>query len=181
MKSRRKSKLYLLIYNKSILAISSDLEKLQKYIMQFKEFFLINQEKFYYECEEDSKRISFLINRYQDQLFIRDFSKNILLTDMEISYYKKTFESLYSDFKRMMATTLKMDQLLNIDLKLKASIMENFDKLYENIRSYETFLDTLNKDMIFDHYISNPLETRWMIDMEHELEWSYHKNMEKDD
>lgn len=182
MRPSRISRLYILIYNQSnIIAISDELENLQKYILQFKEFFLINQDKFHYRCESNYEKISKLINRYSDELFVRNFTDNILLTDLEISYHSPIFQEMYSDFKRMMATTLKLDGILDLDLELKSSIMKNFDSLYDKISSYEDFLNTLNRDILFSNYITDPLTTRFLYDSNKEMEWGYEKCMYKGD
>lgn len=181
-RNRGKRKLYLLIYNQvNIIAISDDLLELQKYISQFKEFFLINQDKFQYKCEENGERISKIVNRYADELFVREFTRDILLTDLEISYHSPLLQELYSDFKRMMAAIIKMNDILNVDLELKSSMMSNFDKLYDKIYSYESFLNTLNRDILFSNYITDPLTTRFLYDESSDLEWNYRRNVDKED
>lgn len=140
-----------------VVAISEEMETIALYIQQFSKYFRNHRE---YEIDtvteaECPKLFDKNIMKYSN-LYIHPFSDNIVLTDREITYYTPMFREMYENMKTMLSQCVLNCSILNLTIEEKKMNMDLFDRMYEKIHSYQSFLNSLDKDVIFEKYFISP-------------------------
>ena len=153
-----RQKLYVLKNNIGILAISEELMDIAKYIDQFESYFVENQ----YEITEITDRIKVrqYLSMYREK-YLHYFTNDIILTDMEITYYhKEVFGEIYENMKIMISQSYLNLQLIKMDAEEIELNTKFSDMMYEKIHSYQMFLDSMRTEEILRRYICKPLDAQ---------------------
>lgn len=80
---------------------------------------------------------------------------SIIMSRLEYAFYYPTFMNLYNDMKTTISSLLMYNKLLG----LKPNIVSNDEikQLYNNCKDFNTFMNSLDKDTLFNTYISHPV------------------------
>ena len=81
--------------------------------------------------------------------------ESIIMSRLEYAFYYPTFMNLYNDMKTTISSLLMYNKLLG----LKPNIVSNDEikQLYNNCKDFNTFMNSLDKDTLFNTYISHPV------------------------
>lgn len=147
--------IYYILFCKSLdasIGISNDIKMVNKYIDQFdiNKYDITILKKSFTNDLDESDELSILELKY--------LSNNIVLTNLEIQYYNEYLKKLYEDMKTTISSLIVYSNigLLTNDEKQRLQNMAKF--LYGNrMMSYEEFLDSLDRDILFSKIIINPI------------------------
>lgn len=147
---------YTLTYNQSLVAISENVDLISKYLNQFA----------YSYFKDGIEYKTARINSYSEcntimssfpELLLHHFNDDIVLTDMEITHYSKIFREMYENQKIMISQCMMNNSILKLTPEEKKLNMDLFEMMHSKIYSYQSFLDSLDSDMLLKNYIIDPL------------------------
>lgn len=150
---RTVSKMYILFIDTKILAMSESVNDIYHYIEQFKEYFINHND--YKIIFEDISRGK-LCNQYMEY-YLHYWNSDIILTDREISYYSELFHKMYEDTKTMISQCMLNNSIMKLSMEEKTLNTRLFETLHSKVYSYQSFLDSLDSEVILKKYIVNPL------------------------
>ena len=144
---------YFFVYSKqidSVIAIGDSIDIVNKYISQFN----ISENN----IEIFSKN---LINGLEKEsltlLELSYINSDIVLTSMEDIYYRKYLCKLYDDMKTTISSLILYSNIGILTDSQKNDLKHMSKLLYNNMSTYEEFLDNLDKSILFEKIIQNPI------------------------
>lgn len=161
----RKQKLYLLMQDDDISAMSENIEEIIKYKNQFPDYFT-----------DDNCRVVEIVNKSYIDKLISNYSSRVLewltdkiiVTHFECEYYDKQLRSSYKDTKTMMSQMILMIKMTTLSIDDKCQLQRTFDMLYGHIKSYDDYLSKLDYHQVMKTYIMDPKTCQAMIRLDKE-------------
>ena len=146
--------MYVLYIEEKVIAICEELEPMAKYIDQFENYFG-NMKS--YEIRKVNSRVesSKLFVKYS-HLYLHPLTDDIVLTDIEISYYSEELRKMYMNNKTMIAQAYLNTKIMSFDSDESLLNEQFMNMMYSKFTSYESFLDSLDKNMLIRNYFVNP-------------------------
>ena len=93
-----------------------------------------------------------------DEMFnLTYLSPNVVLTNMEIEYYNDHLRSLYEDMKTAVASLIVYSNIGLLSEENKMNLRDTSEFLYEKMGSFDDFIDSLDRQMLFSAIIQNPI------------------------
>ena len=146
--------MYILYIEEKVVAICEELEPISKYIEQFGNYFE-NMKSYEVYFERNRLESSKLFVKYS-HLYLHPLTDDIALTDMEISYYSEELRKMYMNNKVMIAQAYLNMKMMSFDSNEYRLNEEFIDMMYSKFTSYESFLSSLDRDMLIRNYFVNP-------------------------
>lgn len=143
---------YFFVYSEqidSVIAVGDSIDIVDKYISQFN---IIDNIKIFTKnlingLEED--KLSLLELTY--------INSDIVLTSMEDIYYRKYLSKLYDDMKTTISSLIVYSNIGMLLDNQKEDLKHMSKLLYDNMSTYEEFLNNLDKSVLFEKIIQNPI------------------------
>ena len=147
------SRIYILLIDGKIIAMSEMVEDIYKYISQFQEYFT-NHTEYQVICETNLNSNLYLSNI---DYILHYWNTDIILTDREITFYSTMFRNMYENTKIMISQCMINNAIMKLSIEEKTLNTKLIETLHEKVHSYQSFLDSLDKDVVLQKYIINPL------------------------
>ena len=158
--------LYLVINsaNGIVIAVGNTKEITDKYISQFNIKSQVNIV---------TKNVS--DDRYDEDglLNIQYLSNDVVLTTIEMQYYNDTLKKMYDDMKTSITALILYSNIGDMSINDAFNLKGTSKFLYEKMKSYEDFIDSLNRNILFSNIIHNPLTMYNILKDYHTMQTRY--------
>lgn len=156
--------LYILKIDDNVVCISHTLENIHSYISQFETYF-VDHSSYEIDSIRNGFRETEIMNKYSN-VYLYHLNDEIVLTDLEITYYSNLFREMYMNEKTLVSQMLLNNSIMNFTMEERIMNTKTFDMMYAKMKTYESFLNSLDTSVIFEKYIVNPWiaysETEWL-------------------
>ena len=160
---KTRENLYALYSSDSILAISDNEKNIYQYYLEFKSYFDETYSQVSVAPIVSKNKIYEIIAKYNDTHWLYWLTDEIILTATEYNYYSKYLRKMYEDTKNMMSQLLILNKFTNLSPENKKKISDTFDITYNNMKSFNDFVSTIDSKEFFNQYIATPNITRQLI------------------
>ena len=160
---KTRENLYALYSPDSILAISDNEKNIYQYYLEFKSYFDETYSQVSVVPIVSKNKIYEIIAKYNDTHWLYWLTDEIILTATEYNYYSKYLRKMYEDTKNMMSQLLILNKFTNLSPENKKKISDTFDITYNNMKSFNDFVSTIDSKEFFNQYIATPNITRQLI------------------
>lgn len=97
----------------------------------------------------------------------------VILTKLELEYYKDHLYKLYDDMKTTISGLLLYSNIGSISSQQKIDLKQMAKMLYDKSSNYEKFIDGLDKSILFGKIISNPITMQNVLYAHHDMKKRY--------
>ena len=160
---KTRENLYALYSPDSILAISDNEKNIYQYYLEFKSYFDETYSQVSVVPIVTKNKIYEIIAKHNDTHWLYWLTDEIILTATEYNYYSKYLRKMYEDTKNMMSQLLILNKFTNLSPENKKKISDTFDITYNNMKSFNDFVSTIDSKEFFNQYIATPNITRQLI------------------
>ena len=160
---KTRENLYALYGPDSILAISDNEKNIYQYYLEFKSYFDETYSQVSVVPIVSKNKIYEIIAKHNDTHWLYWLTDEIILTATEYNYYSKYLRKMYEDTKNMMSQLLILNKFTNLSPENKKKISDTFDITYNNMKSFNDFVSTIDSKEFFNQYIATQNITRQLI------------------